>query len=129
MGLREAQGLREMGAGWDNGQSVICVAIWRNLRNLWTIVKAGTMGPLITQITQIMDAQDLRVARTCGKWARDSGRIMMVRELRELTRLDLNNSRSFADKTDAGGSGLAGNGRGMGQRAERNLRRHLAQSA
>jgi hypothetical protein len=42
---------------WQNGQSVICVAIWRNLRNLRTIVKADTNGP---QITWIMGKRVIR---------------------------------------------------------------------
>jgi hypothetical protein len=56
--------LRESTGDWRNAMSVIC----GNLRNLRTIVKAGTMGPLITQR---VGARGLRVARTCGKWARD----------------------------------------------------------
>jgi hypothetical protein len=56
-----------MGARWENGQGVIRV----NLRNLRTIEKAGTKGPLITLITLIMDVRNLSVARACGKWARD----------------------------------------------------------
>jgi hypothetical protein len=52
----------------ENGRSVICVAIWRNLRNLLTIEKAGTNGPQITLITLIMDAHNLSVVRTCGRW-------------------------------------------------------------
>ncbi|MDR1230817.1 MAG: hypothetical protein LBK61_05390 [Spirochaetaceae bacterium] len=38
-----------------------------NQRNLRTIVKAGTMGPLITLITLILEARNLRTARTHTK--------------------------------------------------------------
>ncbi|MDR1231814.1 MAG: hypothetical protein LBK61_10490 [Spirochaetaceae bacterium] len=51
----------------DSGQNVIC----GNLRNLRTIEKAGTNGPQITLITQIVDMRNLCVLRPCGKWARD----------------------------------------------------------
>jgi hypothetical protein len=47
------------------------------------------------QIALIMDARDLRMARTCGKWARDSGRVARVCGLRECPRMDLNNSRTI----------------------------------
>jgi hypothetical protein len=57
--------LREMGARFDRERSVIRV----NLRNLRTIVKAGTMGPLITLI---MDARNLQTARACGREGMDS---------------------------------------------------------
>jgi hypothetical protein len=59
--------LRGMGAGLAGGRNVIS----GNQRNLRTIVNARTMGPLITLITQRVDARYLRTARTCGKWARD----------------------------------------------------------
>jgi hypothetical protein len=49
---------------WQNRESVICVicVICGHFE------KAGIKDPLITLI---MDARDLRVARVCGKWARD----------------------------------------------------------
>jgi hypothetical protein len=42
------------------------VRAFRITRNPRTIVKAGTVGPLITQITLIVDARNVRMARACG---------------------------------------------------------------
>jgi hypothetical protein len=65
--LTRLAGIHESTPDEQNGPHVICVAIWRNLRNLRTIEKADTKDPLITLI---MDARNLRTARAYGVSAR-----------------------------------------------------------
>jgi hypothetical protein len=50
-------------------------------------LRAGYNGPLITQITLIVDARHLRVARTCGPAAQDWANAETYHEVEEIKKV------------------------------------------